>query len=75
MLDDVIVRNHEVVAAKPTEVVPPITLERIKAGQVVPAVKWSGSESGNFSGSGLKEKLQDRVCITQCSLLTCKQHF
>jgi hypothetical protein len=47
MLVDIVVRNHEVVAAKPTkQVVPPTTLFRTEAGYVLPAVKWSGS--GNY---------------------------
>ena len=57
-----IVRNHEVVAAKPTkEIVSPIIKVRTESGYVLPAVEWSGSESSNYSGSGLEKRLQRRV--------------
>jgi hypothetical protein len=51
-----------VVAAKPTkEIVPPILLVEIESGGVLLAIKWSGSESSNYSGSGLEERLHRRV--------------
>lgn len=50
------------VAAKPTkEIVPPIILVRTESCSVLPAIKWSGPESSNYSGSGLEERLQCRV--------------
>jgi hypothetical protein len=49
MLVDIVIRNHEVVAAKPTKAVPPITLYRTEEGHVLPAVKWPD----RFSGSGV----------------------
>jgi hypothetical protein len=60
MLVDIVVRNHEVVAAKPIkEAVPPIILVRTESGSVLPAVKWTGLE--NLSGSCLEGRLQDRI--------------
>jgi hypothetical protein len=60
MLVDIVVRNHEVVAAKPIkEAVPPIILVRTASGSVLPAVKWTGLE--NLSGSCLEGRLQDRI--------------
>jgi hypothetical protein len=62
LLVDIVVRKHEVVAAKPTkEIVPPIILVRTESGSVLPSIKWSGSETSNYSGSGLEERLQLRV--------------
>ena len=58
MLVGIVARNHGVVAAKPTkQVVPLIILVRTESGSVLPAVKWPD----RFSGSGLEERLQNRV--------------
>ena len=57
MLVDIIVRNHEVVAAKPTkEIVPPIIKVRTESSYVLPAVEWSESESSNYSGFWVRKK-------------------
>ena len=54
MLVDIVVRNHEVVAAKPIkEAVPPIILVRTEGGSMLLAVKWTGS--------CLEGRLQDRI--------------
>jgi hypothetical protein len=57
MLVDIVIRNHEVVAAEPTKAVLPITLYRTEEGHVLPAVKWPD----RFSGSGVEGRLQNRV--------------
>jgi hypothetical protein len=68
LLVDIVVRNHEVVAAKPTQkMVPPIILVRTESGNVLPVIKWDGYQSygwnqrlgsrtfGTFKGAALKE--------------------
>jgi hypothetical protein len=50
MLVDIVVRNHEVIAAKPTkEEVPPTTLIRTESGGTLPAIKWNGDESYSWA--------------------------
>jgi hypothetical protein len=57
LLVDIVVRNHEVVAARPTRVTaPPIILVRTEGGHVLPAIKWPS----NFS-NGMSDRLQNRV--------------
>ena len=50
MLVDIVVYNHEVIAAKPTkEDVPPIILIRAESGGTLPAIKWNGDESYSWA--------------------------
>jgi hypothetical protein len=52
-----VVRNHEVVAAKPaTDAAPPIILIRTESGNVLPVIKWHG-----YEGYGWKERLENRT--------------
>jgi hypothetical protein len=52
MLVDMVVRNHEVVAAKPTkEEVPPIILIRIESDGILPAIKWNRDGSYSWAQS------------------------
>jgi hypothetical protein len=45
MLVDIVVHNHEVIAAKPTkEEVPPIILIRTESDCILRAIKWNGDE-------------------------------
>jgi hypothetical protein len=58
MLVDIVVRNHEVVAAKPTKVVAPIVLVRTEVGKgdMLPVIKWTGlaSRPESYGNSGLE---------------------
>jgi len=57
MLVDIVVYNHEVIAAKPTkEEVPPIILIRAESGCILPAIKWNGDES-----YGWAQRLENRT--------------
>jgi hypothetical protein len=50
MLVDIVVYNHEVIAAKPTkEEVPPIILIRAESGCILPAIKWNRDESYSWA--------------------------
>jgi hypothetical protein len=50
MLVDIVVRNHEVIAAKPTkEEMPPIILIRDESGCILPAIKWNGDKSYSWA--------------------------
>jgi hypothetical protein len=58
MLVDIIVRNHEVVAALPPKNIakpPPIILVRTEVGNVLPVIKWNGHESYSWA-----ERLSNR---------------
>jgi hypothetical protein len=50
MLVDIVVRNHGVVAARPTkEMAPPIILERTEGSYVLPAIKWPTGSSDSMN--------------------------
>jgi hypothetical protein len=68
LLVDIVVRNHEVVAAKPNMKMPvPIILVRTESDNVLPTIKWNGPTTytlnarlenrifGKFKGAALKE--------------------